>query len=73
MNSAHEELAIVVDKARVARTQDAWDLVTEVLQRCPYPECEKCAEIVCPTSNQLHFHHDGCPDCSFDEMSLGFS
>lgn len=28
--------------------------------------CELCADIICPHKDTLHFHHDGCPSCSYD-------
>lgn len=29
-------------------------------------ECSACAERDCPHDEPLHYHHDGCPACSFD-------
>lgn len=34
-----------------------------LLQHCGDAECDKCAEIICPEHEPLHFHHDGCPAC----------
>lgn len=34
------------------------------LKRCPDGECMKCAMLVCPHGEPLHFHHDGCPACA---------
>ena len=30
-------------------------------------ECMVCGVILCPHHEPLHYHHDGCPACSFDE------
>jgi len=38
--------------------------IDQLLEHCPLPECERCAEIVCPFQEPLHFHHDGCPACA---------
>lgn len=34
------------------------------LSECDDAECTICSIIHCPHNNELHFHHDGCPDCS---------
>jgi hypothetical protein len=34
---------------------------------CPNDECLVCGERECPHGEPLHFHHDGCPACVFDE------
>lgn len=28
--------------------------------------CEQCGWIFCPYNEPLHFHHDGCPCCTYD-------
>lgn len=33
------------------------------------PECEACAERVCPRQDRLHNHHDGCPSCVDEELT----
>lgn len=35
---------------------------------CPDLECNLCGIRDCPSSNDLHYHHDGCPDC--DESQI---
>jgi len=30
-------------------------------------ECSVCAILDCPAHEPLHYHHDGCPVCSFDD------
>lgn len=30
-------------------------------------ECMVCGVIICPHHEPFHYHHDGCPACSFDE------
>lgn len=38
----------------------------ELLQfrtECPSSECVQCGIIICPHSEPLHYHHDGCPSC----------
>jgi hypothetical protein len=32
---------------------------------CTVEECETCSIKNCPENNPLHFHHDGCPSCTF--------
>lgn len=40
--------------------------IDAILNQCPEVEyCEQCADIFCPYGESLHFHHDGCPCCSF--------
>lgn len=34
------------------------------VEDCDEDECFFCSIIACPFDNELHFHHDGCPDCS---------
>lgn len=36
--------------------------------RCGVNECELCAWRDCPHSEVLHYHHDGCPACSQDDI-----
>lgn len=31
---------------------------------CPVPECVYCSSRDCPSGNELHYFHVGCPDCS---------
>ena len=51
---------------------EAMDRATdEVFQTCPGGECcDQCASIFCPHGEPLHFHHDGCPCCSSDDIEL---
>lgn len=35
--------------------------------QCPDMECIVCGYRDCPHGEPLHYHHDGCPCCSFDE------
>ena len=30
-------------------------------------ECSICAVLDCPEGEPLHYHHDGCPACSFSD------
>jgi len=32
---------------------------------CPDMECAICSVRDCPQGDPLHYHHDGCPCCSF--------
>ncbi len=34
-------------------------------------ECIACGERDCPHGEPLHYHHDGCPACVFDEENSG--
>lgn len=34
---------------------------------CHAHECLACGERDCPHGEPLHYHHDGCPACVFDE------
>jgi hypothetical protein len=34
---------------------------------CPDQECLVCGIRDCPHKEPLHYHHDGCPVCSFEE------
>lgn len=38
--------------------------VQALLDHCPDAECYRCAAILCPHGEELHFHHDGCPACA---------
>jgi hypothetical protein len=38
-----------------------------LLQACSEPECIVCGAITCPHGEPLHFHHDGCPACAYEE------
>jgi hypothetical protein len=35
--------------------------------QCPDQECLICGVRDCPHGEPLHYHHDGCPACYFDE------
>jgi len=35
-----------------------------IMMDCPDGECWRCAEIICPHKDGMHFHHDGCPSCA---------
>jgi hypothetical protein len=35
---------------------------------CPDPECMVCAMRDCPDHEPLHYHHDGCPCCSYRSL-----
>lgn len=52
---------------RLAYAKAAGTLTDEMLAECKMDECALCGSIVCPHGEPLHFHHDGCPACSFDE------
>jgi hypothetical protein len=55
---------------RQVMADNAWSPeLDEALAACPDPECHECARIVCPWSEPLHFHHDGCPSCFVAEAS----
>lgn len=34
---------------------------------CPDQECLICGVVACPHREPLHFHHDGCPACYYDQ------
>lgn len=36
----------------------------DLLQQCNNPECAVCGVLVCPYSDGMHYHHDGCPSCA---------
>jgi hypothetical protein len=36
---------------------------------CPDPECQICSMRDCPYGDPLHYHHDGCPICTRDEIA----
>lgn len=38
------------------------------IQNCDDMECIFCSALICPYGEPLHFHHDGCPICSYDEQ-----
>lgn len=65
-----QELFVVELRVGIAtgNIPDEMDRATdEVFQQCPGGECcHQCAEIFCPHAEPLHFHHDGCPVCTFD-------
>lgn len=39
-------------------------MIDALLAHCDDPECFTCGKIICPHSEPLHFHHDGCPACA---------
>lgn len=55
---------------RIAAAKTAGTLTDELLNECTadFGECIVCGSIVCPHGEPLHFHHDGCPACYFDEV-----
>lgn len=52
---------------RIAAAKREGLLTDALLQECSDAECVICGLIVCPYEDLLHFHHDGCPSCSFAE------
>ena len=58
---------IVALKAKVTELEELIevyeDMVDRLIDHCEDAECMKCAVIVCPHEEPLHFHHDGCPCC----------
>jgi hypothetical protein len=38
---------------------------------CPDLECCVCGMRDCPHEEPLHYHHDGCPACYFDDGPTG--
>ena len=34
------------------------------MAQCPDPECPICSAAACPYGCDMHFHHDGCPECA---------
>ena len=38
------------------------------MKDCDDAECIYCGILICPYSEPLHFHHDGCPACYQDEL-----
>lgn len=43
------------------------DLCTGDRATCAIVECMACSERDCPHSDPLHYHHDGCPSCEWEE------
>lgn len=45
------------------------DMIDKLLAHCDNDdgECGVCGEIACPSDCDMHFHHDGCPECDFTE------
>lgn len=33
-------------------------------------ECLACGERDCPHGEALHYHHDGCPSCEFQDVPI---
>jgi hypothetical protein len=59
----HQEL-------RHAKARNAPASVLDVIMAyCPDGECAECGKIICPHSNPMHFHHDGCPACAVGEST----
>lgn len=50
-------------------TAESEDEVYRLLNECEDPECMDCGRAVCPHAEPLHFHHDGCPACYFEELA----
>jgi hypothetical protein len=63
-------LASDIKNAVAEAVKEAHDKMDALLNHCPDAECDKCAEIICPHKDFMHFHHDGCPSCggAFDDM-----
>lgn len=43
-------------------------------KKCKDPELEECIYCGandCPHSEPLHYHHDGCPACCFEDVNVG--
>lgn len=53
--------------ARVLREDGPGPTADAALARCPDAECRRCAILVCPHADPMHFHHDGCPGCAEHE------
>lgn len=49
------------------RVAEKETMVDGLLQHCADPECMTCGRIICPYSEPMHFHHDGCPACAENE------
>lgn len=49
---------------RISDARVDGSLTDELLRECLDSECIVCGVIVCPHSDPLHFHHDGCPSCT---------
>jgi hypothetical protein len=52
--------------------KEGFDAIEALFQECMARpgsdgECMVCGVILCPHHEPLHYHHDGCPACSFDE------
>jgi hypothetical protein len=45
-------------------------IIGQLLNHCDKEggECSYCSQLICPHKDPMHFHHDGCPSCSCDEM-----
>jgi hypothetical protein len=48
---------------RIAAAKTSGELTDALLNECSDCECLVCGAIICPFSDLLHFHHDGCPTC----------
>ena len=55
----YERAQEALDRMVIAEEQ-----VQKLLDHCNHPECNICAEIICPHGDFMHFHHDGCPTCA---------
>lgn len=51
----------------VEERDEARSKIQHLLDHCKVDECSTCAEIVCKHHDPLHFHHDGCPACSYPQ------
>jgi hypothetical protein len=67
LNARDEALKVLVEE--VVRLNE---VVDKLLQHtiCEDAECSTCGEIVCPGDEPLHFHHDGCPICCYEEDAI---
>lgn len=50
--------------ARVLRERGPGPEADKALATCSDAECRSCSILVCPHSDPMHFHHDGCPSCA---------
>lgn len=50
---------------RIEKAMREGQLTDDILATCLDDECLICGFLLCPHHEALHFHHDGCPVCSF--------
>ncbi len=66
---AQDAYLIMCEKAKsIDKERDGLrEMADKLINHCDKEggECSECSEIVCPDKCKLHFHHDGCPICSF--------